>query len=324
MIICKEQGTRIQSATTARKEKTTRPATSGPLREEHLNYTGFLWFFFKSMTSKTVANLLFHVGLVLVLCQKMGNLHSILDSLASFSPDITRTASCVYLLAHRSRRQKPCLIPVHFDMCWHRSCVHASFSESRLSEQQVLTRANLVFDLHNSPVQMHNSWENEISRKNNEPARATDVGGEEGSGRNRPEASESVMFSKVLQTTASRALASMPFAGRRLQELISVDGMHRLQKSWREFDGSHWFCCMQMVCHSKTKPFSLILIRFYYFHGKMYKLLANFICHNTSKLLRKPGSQYGLRGLGPQSWPFKDAKRCRNHSREKNLKHRYD
>lgn len=157
MIICKEQGTRIQSATTARKEKTTRPATSGPLREEHLNYTGFLWFFFKSMTSKTVANLLFHVGLVLVLCQKMGNLHSILDSLASFSPDITRTASCVYLLAHRSRRQKPCLIPVHFDMCWHRSCVHASFSESRLSEQQVLTRANLVFDLHNSPVQMHNS-----------------------------------------------------------------------------------------------------------------------------------------------------------------------
>ena len=57
------------------------------------------------------------------------------------------------------------------------------------------------------------------------------MGGEEGSGRNRPEASESVMFSKVLQTTASRALASMPFAGQRLQELISVDGMHRLQKS---------------------------------------------------------------------------------------------
>ena len=30
-----------------------------------------------------------------------------------------------------------------------------------------------------------------------------------------------VMFWKVLQTTASRALASMPFAGQRLRELIS-------------------------------------------------------------------------------------------------------
>ena len=155
-------------------------------------------------------------------------------------------------------------------MCWHRSCVHVSFSQSRLYEQQVLTGANLVFDLHNSPVQMHNSWENEISCKNSEPARATGCGWWRGLWKESPWSLIMSCFGRSFKQQLLGHWRACHLLGRGCENSyqigqslrMNVDGTNRLQKSWSECDGSDWFCCMHLqfthiftpydiICHSK-------------------------------------------------------------------------